>query len=252
MHHNVLKDIDNVVSSIQSLKFNSAYQFDDMLYIAYAFENSYEQLKQQQIRHLDKTQTLAHDIKTPLTIIKAIIEGIIKNKIELDKATMDSLNEETHRVTHLIESIIEDSEPYSLERVNVSTIMTNTIDRFKPLYIEKSVHFKTQIENDVQMVANPVDIERMVDHLLQNSLKYTPKNKQVFVELRSKPLTIVVSDQGVGFDVDELEIAIKKASPTGTGIGLRIVDSIVQRYGGELKIESTLNQGTSVWITFDS
>ena len=124
---------------------------------------------------------------------------------------------------------------------------------------EKNIHFDVQIDEDVSYVSADVGmIERVLDNLIDNSLKHTPDNGTIGIHLSSVQgeIRVSVSDTGYGIAEDELPHIFKRfyrrsgasneaGSRPGLGLGLAIASRIVELHGGCLSVDSVLHQGTT-------
>ena len=103
-------------------------------------------------------------------------------------------------------------------------------------------------------------IERMLTNLLSNSIKYSPENTKVIIELSAKPnsLDINISDQGYGIEEQELPHIFKRfhrqknsevTGNKGAGLGLNFVKVVVEKHKGDIKVASIKNQGSIFTIS---
>jgi signal transduction histidine kinase len=104
--------------------------------------------------------------------------------------------------------------------------------------------------------ADPARLRQVFVNLFDNAIKYSEPSGTIFLELSRTPVTVTASirDQGRGIAADDLEKVKQKFfkaknSVRGSGIGLAVVDEIVQTLGGRFDIDSTLGQGTTVTVT---
>jgi signal transduction histidine kinase len=125
---------------------------------------------------------------------------------------------------------------------------------------DKSITVTSNIEPSVgEIVGNEFSINEMLSNLLFNAVKYTPENKTVHLEAKSKDdsVHISVADTGIGIPAEDLEHVFdeffrasnaKEREADGTGLGLSIVKQIVERHGGEISVQSREGQGTEFTV----
>lgn len=125
----------------------------------------------------------------------------------------------------------------------------------------KGVELEVSIpESDILVDLRAQDVNRIFSNLLDNSVKYTGEGGRVKLDVRSldERVQIEVSDNGIGIEPKDQErifegfyrtAAAKSTGEMGTGLGLSIVKQLVERWGGELQLESTPGQGTRFTIT---
>ena len=118
---------------------------------------------------------------------------------------------------------------------------------------EQQISLDIEVDETIPYVNADVGmIERVLDNLIDNSFKHTPKGGRIQLQLSSlkKTVLVAVSDTGYGIDEDEIPHVFKrfykKAGPqAGLGLGLAIAARIVELHGSSLSVDSVLHQGTT-------
>ena len=202
---------------------------------------------------------LAHDIKTPLTVIKAYLEGISLGKIELDEETIRDLLNETKQIEDMIPKLITQNANYQNPVQNIKPIIENIITRLQEVFQIKKINFSQTLE-DVFLEVSEVDITRIIENLLFNAYYYNHESGSISLELTNEPKSIVIKDLGIGMSKDTIE-AIRKAPyrskeaykhhKQGSGMGLQIVFDIAKRHNYEVIINSEESKGTEVIVKFE-
>ncbi len=250
-NNKIIDDVTQLQTNIGNIEFSGVYTFEEFSRIESAFEKTINNLERLKARHKKQIQSLAHDIKTPLTIINGMSEGIVEGRLEPTEEMKQSLKEEIDQISSLIETIIEDPSQTPFETMNLSDVLRKAIERNRVVFEQKGVALYYDIAHDVSVVGNPDDLRRVMDHLLQNSLTHTPRGKSVYVTLTTSYMRII--DEGEGMDASTLDAVFdKQTSQSGSGIGLQIVKAITDVHHFTVTIDSKKNQGTSVTLNFDS
>ncbi len=218
---------------------------------------------------LDKTETLrnellanvSHDLKTPLTMIKAYAEMVRDINYKDKKKMNDNLNviiDETDRMSTLVSDIIELSKwssgavELTYESFDLIEVIKNIINKFDIL--DYNFTF-THDKNEFIVNADKKRIEQVMYNLISNAIKFTGKDKKVNINIKENKVS--VSDTGKGIDPKDIELiwdryykADKKykRSDTGSGIGLSIVKSIFIKHGYTYGVDSSKNKGTTFWF----
>lgn len=135
---------------------------------------------------------------------------------------------------------------------------------FAPLIEKAGLTFKHSCEfTHPTMIGDIAKMHRILDNIMSNAIKYTPRDGTITYSFRERPYTnpqfaiceIVVEDTGIGMDADTLEhiyepfhrgTAGRTSTYAGTGLGMSIVKNLVKLKGGDIKIESELGKGTKV------
>lgn len=210
--------------------------------------------------------TLTHEIRTPLTSIKAGIELWFKNKDsnapEIHNLP-DIINKNIHRL-HLLTNNVLDLQKinhqsllqdYSLTSLNA--LILDQINQIQPLIHEKSVKIEIELDQTIQLFYfNSDKISRVLQNLLSNALKYTDKGYiKISSKKKDKWIEISVEDSGLGIkneDQPYLFDTFFQSAPSkskGSGLGLAIVKKIIDLHGGKIWVNSTLNMGSTFCFT---
>lgn len=214
----------------------------------------------------DFVANVSHELKTPLTAIRALVETMIDDR-EMPEATLrrflDKIRDQSMRLTTLVADLL------TLARIesNVVTPERRTLDA-RAIVREcasrvGAVCEKKQITLSVEIPADPVlasadeeSLRQIVDNLLDNACKYTPSGGSVWVRLerQEQTLELTVRDSGIGIDPRDCErvferfYRVDKARSRelgGTGLGLSIVKHLVQALGGQVGLQSELGRGST-------
>lgn len=113
----------------------------------------------------------------------------------------------------------------------------------------------------LQMASNALLMSSIFSNLIENAIKYTPENKNIYISLYKEvdAIVFVIRDEGIGIEVDEIPKITERFYRTdrsrnkkikGFGLGLSIVKKGVILHNGTMKIESVVNEGTTVRLSF--
>jgi signal transduction histidine kinase len=216
-----------------------------------------------QLKH-DLVATLAHDIKGPLTSIVGFAELLEEGFLEGDEATdaAKTIRTNAQRLATLANDMLALSrvEYGELEiaddRVDLVDVLRSTIEAAAA---ERTI--ETMFALDHAHVRGDTDRLRQVfDNLLHNAIKYSPGGEPVHVELREggNGFTVLVRDRGIGIPAEDMPKLFnrfarasnaRKSKIAGTGVGLFIVKTIVERHGGTTTLQSTLGEGSAFTVT---
>ena len=202
----------------------------------------------------DKT----HELNTPITAIITNIEMIDKilldeklakkiNRIEIGAKTISNIYEDLTFVT-LNNQIISNNED-----LNLSNILKQRVDFFKSLAIMKKITFKLNIKDDVFLFCDNKKISKLIDNLLSNAIKYNKISGTIKIVLSEN--SFIIEDSGKGISAENLATLFERytrfdKSVGGFGIGLNIVSLIAKEYNLKISVESEINIGTKVSITW--
>jgi two-component system sensor histidine kinase KdpD len=209
--------------------------------------------------------SVTHDLRTPLTSIKASVTTLLTQSTLTPALRQDLLtviDEESDRLNRLIEQATEmarlDARDVQLEIGHYS--ISECIQRA----IAESAHDNRRIEVRLSDTLPHVLVDRdmivkVLGHLLENALKYSPSEAPVYItaERTGPQLAVSVADRGSGIDAMEQEMIFDKFyrgqsqryRVQGTGMGLAISKAIVEAHGGTIRVTSQLGQGSVFTIT---
>ncbi|MDA3733576.1 PAS domain-containing sensor histidine kinase [Niameybacter massiliensis] len=214
---------------------------------------------------------ISHELRTPITIIKAATQ-LFNQSLDEDKMVegvylkkyVDSIKQNSNRLLRLVNNLIDmtkiDAGYYEihLENHNIVSVVED-ITMSVVEYVEgKAIEliFDTEIEEAV-IACDPDKVERIMLNLLSNAIKYSPEfgQIQVYIEQLDHEIRIAVSDNGVGIPENRLQYIFNRFTQVdntltrkceGSGIGLSLVKSLVEMHGGHVWAQSQLNGGTTV------
>jgi len=212
-----------------------------------------QQERQQREARLNFFTMIAHEIRTPVSLIIAPLEKI-KNKNE----ELKIIDRNAHRLLELVNQLLDfrKVEQQSLTMhfapCNVRELLMAVCERFMPTFQQGGLQFTTNYP-DVHFTAviDREAITKVVSNLLTNANKYskTKVSLRCTVEPDEKHFRIVVADDGVGIRKEDYERIFQpffqaQDNKPGTGIGLNIVKNIVECHHGTISVESEIGQGS--------
>ena len=212
---------------------------------------------------------VSHELRTPLTIIRGEIEVLLRKERKKEDYidTLNSVHEESLRMENIIDDLLFLSRTGSLdkvkleERISLDEITKQVLENRK-LPAEKkglSVSYKAIQLNDIK--GNRELLERMVTNLVDNAIRYTPSGGQIKVSIDSNQEEVILEfkDTGIGIPEDALPFIFdrfyvvdksRSRETGGTGLGLSIVKWIADSHNARIEIQSKIDQGTSVVVSF--
>lgn len=207
---------------------------------------------------------VSHDLKTPLTMIKAYSEMIKDISYDDKEKTFEYLNtiiDETNRLNLLVNDILDLSklqsniEELNIETIDINNLIQSIVDRFK--YSNIDLEFNGI--NNILVEIDKKKMEQVIYNLISNAINYVGKDNKVIVNLLKKKdyYEIEVIDHGSGINEKDLEFIWDKYYKTdkthnrnnvGTGLGLSIVKNILEQHNFEYGVKSKKNKGTTFYF----
>ncbi len=226
----------------------------------------------------DFLSTMSHDIRTPMNAIIGLTTIAEKN-VKDSQYVSDNLKKIKLASNHLLTLINDILDISKVERGNISLSPVtfsivdsaeNLVNISQPMVRQKNIDFRFRSRNIKYeyLYADQLRINQIFINILSNALKYTPANKQVYVDLSELPsekdgfikLEYKVSDTGIGMSKSFMEVMyqpfIRQTDSRintiqGTGLGLAITKKMVDIMGGQIECESIEGEGTTFTVTLD-
>ncbi|MCB0159771.1 MAG: HAMP domain-containing histidine kinase, partial [Caldilineaceae bacterium] len=207
------------------------------------------------------TADIAHDLRTPLSVILGYTEALADGKLAGNPELFTVVHGEARHLSRLV----DDLRTLSLADAGELTLTLQAVAPRDLLRRAAAAHFVHADERGVTIVVEDgdalppvqVDLERMAqvfNNLVSNALRYTPADGTITLAARARGATVelTVADTGAGIDADALPHifdrfyrADQARSDDASGLGLPIVKSIVQAHGGTVDVTSTPGAGTT-------
>lgn len=213
--------------------------------------------------------SVSHDLRTPLTSIRAAIDNILQYESEWDKSTLKEfhaiISEEVDRLTRLIDNLLEMAriEGGDLKPVrqwgSLGELFDNVLDRCSRVL--RGHRVAVDLDPDLPLVKIDVRlVAEALTNLIENAAKYSAPASQIRLGARldNERLLISVVDEGPGIGSEEITRVFDKfyrgAGPKakqvpGTGMGLAIARGIVEAHGGSIRAESIQGRGSTFEIS---
>ena len=227
------------------------------------------QLRQMDSMRRDFISNLSHELRTPVSVIKAnsetLLDGALENKKDakiFSKAILHNADRLSEMVSSLIDlSRIEYGElKFVIENIVLNQIVESVVLAFKNKAKRKNIQVVFERQSEVTINSDAKAIERILNNLLDNAFKYSPENSIIQISLRKQgeAIRLAVIDQGEGVAEEDQDLVFKRFFRTasarantqqGSGLGLAIVKNLVYNLQGEVGVESRPEGGSEFWFT---
>jgi two-component system sensor histidine kinase BaeS len=208
---------------------------------------------------------VAHELRTPLSVIRGQAEGISDGVYPADAAHIEPILEATRGLEVLVEDlrtlVLTDAGSLVMNRepVDPTVLVHDVLASFKAQSEAGEVNLAGDLDYGVPMVdVDPARIRSAIANVISNAIRHTSPVGSVRVGVKSAgdQVLISVTDTGEGIPAALLphvfERFVKAPNSTGSGLGLAIVHDIVTAHGGKVEIESTEGVGTAVRMTLQA
>jgi len=211
------------------------------------------------------TADIAHDLRTPLSVITGYTEALSDGKLEGSQEIYDVMHQEAVQLNHLVEdlrllSLADAGElTLNLQSILPETMLIRAAATMKAQADQKNVRINVSAENGLPYVnVDPDRIAQVLGNLMSNALRYTPEGGWINLKagMQGKLVFLKVQDNGAGIAPEDLPHIFdrfyrgsKSRQESGeSGLGLAIAKSIIQAHGGSISVESQPGVGSEFTI----
>ena len=215
--------------------------------------------------------SVSHDLKTPLALIQLFAETLELGRVRSAERAQEYyriINGEAKKLTRLIENILDFSRmeaglrPYKMAPADIGEIVQRVQGMMHSQFAQGMFQVTSRVSPGLPMVLADEDaVERVVENLLANAMKYSGDARTIDVDVRAEHGHVAVSvrDHGIGIARREQRRIFRKfyrvgrelgGGPQGTGLGLAIVDHTMRGHGGYVGVESEPGRGSTFTLHF--
>lgn len=246
---------------------------DEVASLAKAFNRMAEQLQEadQKQRDLDNMRRdliawVSHDLQTPLTSMRAILEAVTDGVVddpETVKRYLNTAQRDVRSLSALIDDLFQMAQldaggfPLNREKASLGDLVSDTLESFTELAKQNETALEGNVDSEVDPVFMDTQaIGRVLNNLISNALRHTVRGRvSVWVRRSGRGVEVTVSDTGEGIRAGDLPRIFERfyrgdasrSRNRGTGVaglGLAIARGIVRAHGGDIRVESQVGKGT--------
>ena len=250
---------------------------DELSALAETFNQMAEQLqaadkKQRELESLrrDLVAWASHDLQTPLTSMRAILEALSDGVVddpEMVKRYLNTAQRDVMSLSALIDDLFQMSQldaggfPLNLDKSSLRDLVSDTLESFSELAYRESIRLEGQVDADVDPVTMDTQaIGRVLNNLISNALRHTPAGGEILLLARRIETGVEVSvrDTGEGIHAGDIPHIFdrfyrgeksRNRGTGGAGLGLAIARGIVHAHRGDIRVESEAGKGTQFTFT---
>lgn len=241
---------------------------DELTVLGNEFNDLAERLRTSEEKRSRFVSDASHELKTPLASIKLLTDSILQYDMDPEtiREFVSDIGAEAERLNRMTAKLLSLTKAEGTAGAESEIIyMAPTIRRVAKMLRQQAqqadIHVELELERDVPVLILEDDLYQIVFNLMENGIKYNTPGGKLTVSLRRAEDNAIleVSDTGVGIPEDAVEhiferfYRVDKArsrASGGSGLGLSIVRTIVQRNRGQIQVSSAPGQGTTFTVTF--
>ena len=239
--------------------------------LATAFNQMAQELARADGLRRNMTADVAHELRTPLSVIRGKLEGVLDGVYPATPEHLEPILEETNLLTHLVEDLrllaLAEAGQLTLEKreMDVGDLLRDTQVNFGPQAADRGVTLALDLPSELPRVMGDWRrISQVLGNLLTNALRHTPQGGCVTLSAAALPphggggVEVTVADTGTGIAPEDLSYVFERfwrgeksrsRAGGGTGLGLAIARQLVEVHGGTISVQSTLGKGSQFRFT---
>jgi signal transduction histidine kinase len=264
----VIVAAENVASGNLKTRIKTGHTQSDLATLSTHFNRMTETLERNDNERRALLTDIAHELRTPLSVLRGRLEGIMDGVYPANEANIAQALEETYLLERLVEDLrlltLAESRQlhFEMKETNLADLLKKIVSLFTPQAKSKSIDLSLDLQStDLQLKVDPQRLEQVIGNLIGNSLRYAPGNGSIIVKAEkvSSGVEIKISDTGPGVPEEELPFIFdrfwrsekSRARVTGgAGLGLTISKQLVEAQGGTITAKNRPEGGLEVSIHF--
>lgn len=227
-------------------------------------------LEQQEALRQRLVADIAHELRTPLSVIQGNLQAILDGVYPLEQAEVRVIYDETRLLARLVNDLHELAQaeahrlPLAVEEIDAAAALAATHDLFRPIADQKGIALGVESAPCVSVQVDPARLQQILHNLVGNALRHTPAGGSVTLSCAAQGAAarFRVADTGPGIPLEDQPHVFDRfyradrdrarpadALTSGAGLGLAIVKALVEAQGGTVGIESLPGRGATFWFT---
>lgn len=264
----VIVAAESVTSGNLQTRIETGHSQSDLAALALHFNRMTETLERNDIERRALLADIAHELRTPLSVLRGRLEGIVDGVYPANDANIAQALEETYLLERLVEDLrlltLAESRQlhFEIKETDLGELLKKIVSLFLPQSAGKKIKLELEpLDGQVNLKVDPQRLEQVIGNLIGNSLRYVPSGGSILLDTENTENAIVikVKDTGPGVPEEELPYIFDRfwrgeksraRVSGGAGLGLAICKNLVEAQGGSISARNRSEGGLEVTITF--
>ncbi len=272
-----LQELRQAAAEIASGNLESRVQIrgrDEVAELARSFNDMARALQRQEEKRRQMLADIAHELRTPLSVIRGHLEALLDGLYPLDSAHLAPVYNETLLLQRLVEDLrilsLAEAGKLPLEKswFDAAKLINEIVELAEAEASEKGLTIRCSVESPLPLYADRQRIGQVIHNILANALNFTPEGGTIVVKAgKVSPgssakgaeefVEISITDTGPGIPPEDLPHIFdrfwrkepsRSRSTGGSGLGLSIAKELVEAHGGSIQVQSTVGKGTTFTV----
>ena len=242
---------------------------DELYVLSKTINDLLERIENAVEREKQFTSDASHELRTPLTVLKGTLEVLIRKprtQAEYEDKIKYGISE-VNRLNNLVDQLLllarfeNQIKSLKIEKIYLNALILDILTRYSLKTNAKKISINHPFEKEYYIESDSYLVSIIISNIISNAIKYSNENGVISIDLSQKEnvVTCTISDNGIGIpkeDLDKISNPFYRSNPThhpeikGSGLGLSIVKRLAELLGIQFEIQSEINKGTSVVLSF--
>jgi signal transduction histidine kinase len=269
----IARPLDNMAEAAHKVARGNLEQkietrgYDEVRDLGESFNNMAVTLRQDRDLRRNMVADIAHELRTPISVLQGNIEGMIDGVLPNNRETLDTLHGETLELARLVEelrtlSLAEAGQlKFDVQPVDLGRLAARVVDSFKAVAASRGIEIRLSLPSQGDEVNADADrTAQVLRNLIDNALKYSPDGSRIEVDVVSAKDGVItsVADHGRGISDENLPLVFERfyrvehsrsRSTGGSGLGLAIAKQLIEAQGGSIRAQSAPGTGSTFSFT---
>jgi two-component system, OmpR family, sensor histidine kinase BaeS len=264
----VIAAAESVAKGNLKTRISTKHSQSDLAALSTHFNRMTETLERNDTERRALLADIAHELRTPLSVLRGRLEGIVDGVYPANDANIAQALEETYLLERLVEDLrlltMAESRQlhFELKETNIIELLRKIVSLFLPQATGKHINLVlSNSDETINLMIDPQRLEQVIGNLIGNSLRYVPSGGTIMLDAKSidGKIEIKVSDTGPGVPEEELPFVFDRfwrgeksraRVSGGVGLGLAICKNLVEAQGGSISARNLLEGGLEVTVSF--
>ncbi len=253
----VKKAVEALAKGDFSVRVSGVSKSDEVGKLSESFNFMAEALQREEALRKHLTSNIAHELRTPLAVMKANVEAMLDGVVENREEGLENVRMEVEKLINLVEGIEDITKAEAsffsgkdYMEINLGEFLGGIAAKLYPLAAEKALEVKIVRSRSLHVFTDPEKLERIIQNIVANAIKNTEKGG-IWIDygIEKHMFFVEVKDSGVGIPEDRMEMIFRRfyrgEESKGIGLGLAIVQELVDVMGGRVELKSRVGEGST-------
>lgn len=256
------KAVESLAKGDFSVRVDTGSKRDELGRLSESFNFMAEALQREEALRQHLTSNIAHELRTPLAVMKANVEAMIDGIVANREEGLENIRMETEKLINLVEGIEDVTKAEAsffsgkdFAQIDLREFVSGVAAKLYPLAAEKGLAFRVDSGRSAVVHTDPDKLERIIQNIVTNAIRNTPTGGiRVAYGIEKAMFFVEICDSGTGIPEDKLEMVFKRFyrgdESKGIGLGLAIVKELVDVMGGRIEVRSKRGEGSAfkIWL----